>query len=57
MYNFAVKNFFFSFFPPAAGTDKSPVDIARDAYNFAVQNDFDTIIVDTAGRQVLYARL
>jgi len=37
----------------SAGTDKSPVDIARDAYNFAVQNDFDTIIVDTAGRQVI----
>ena len=34
-----------------AGTDKNPVDIARDAYNYAVQNDFDTIIVDTAGRQ------
>jgi len=37
----------------AAGTDKNPVDIARDAYNYAVQNDFDTIIVDTAGRQVI----
>ena len=37
----------------SAGTDMSPVDIARDAYNFAVQNDFDTIIVDTAGRQVI----
>jgi signal recognition particle subunit SRP54 len=37
----------------AAGTDMNPVDIARDAYNFAVQNQFDTIIVDTAGRQVI----
>ena len=41
----------------SAGTDKNPVDIARDAYNYAVQNDFDTIIVDTAGRQVIDAPL
>jgi signal recognition particle subunit SRP54 len=33
------------------GTDMDPVDIARQAYTYAKENGFDTMIVDTAGRQ------
>jgi len=29
-----------------------PVDIARQAYTYALENGYDTMIVDTAGRQV-----
>ena len=34
------------------GTTMDPVDIARQAYSYALENGFDTMIVDTAGRQV-----
>ena len=33
-----------------SSTDQNPVDIARQAYSFARQNDLDTVIIDTAGR-------
>ena len=33
-----------------SSTDQNPVDIARQAYNYAQQNDLDTVIIDTAGR-------
>ena len=33
-----------------SSTDQNPVDIARQAYGFARQNDLDTVIIDTAGR-------
>lgn len=39
------------------GTDASPVDIAREAITYASQNGFDTVIVDTAGRQVIDDKL
>ncbi len=32
------------------GTDKSPVDIAKGAYDYAVRNSYSVLILDTAGR-------
>ena len=32
------------------GSDVSPVEIARQAYNYAVRNSFSVLIIDTAGR-------
>lgn len=39
------------------GSDADPVDIARKAVEKAKQEGFDTVIVDTAGRQVIDAEL
>eukprot|EP00287_Rhodomonas_sp_CCMP768_P016858 CAMPEP_0202815056 /NCGR_PEP_ID=MMETSP1389-20130828/5998_1 /ASSEMBLY_ACC=CAM_ASM_000865 /TAXON_ID=302021 /ORGANISM="Rhodomonas sp., Strain CCMP768" /LENGTH=486 /DNA_ID=CAMNT_0049486931 /DNA_START=253 /DNA_END=1713 /DNA_ORIENTATION=- len=39
------------------GTDANPIQIAKEAIKFAQDNDFDTVIVDTAGRQVIDAPL
>jgi len=33
-----------------SSVDQNPVDIARQAYNFAQQKNLDTVIIDTAGR-------
>ncbi len=33
------------------GTDRSPLEIARKAYEHAVSNNFNVVILDTAGRQ------
>ena len=34
----------------APGTDVSPVEIAKQAYDYAVKNSFSVLIIDTAGR-------
>ena len=34
------------------GRDANPVDIVREGINYAKENKFDAVIVDTAGRQV-----
>lgn len=39
------------------GTDANPVDIAKEALEKARREGFDTVIVDTAGRQVIDADL
>jgi len=39
------------------GTDVNPIQIAKEAYKYAQDNGFDTMIVDTAGRQVIDAPL
>jgi signal recognition particle subunit SRP54 len=39
------------------GTDANPVDIAKEAVEKAKREGFDTVIVDTAGRQVIDADL
>ena len=39
------------------GTDANPVDIAKEAVEKAKREGFDTVIIDTAGRQVIDADL
>mmetsp|Transcript_18172 Transcript_18172/g.37870 ORF Transcript_18172/g.37870 Transcript_18172/m.37870 type:complete len:543 (-) Transcript_18172:31-1659(-) len=39
------------------GTENSPVSIAADAIRHATEKGYDTVIVDTAGRQVIDERL
>lgn len=39
------------------GTDVDPVDIVEDAFAYSKENGFDTVLVDTAGRQVIDADL
>ncbi|KAA8494684.1 Signal recognition particle protein [Porphyridium purpureum] len=41
----------------AMGTDVEPERIAREAISYAKKNKFDTVIVDTAGRQVIDTKL
>lgn len=39
------------------GTDKSPVDISRNAVKFAIERGHDPVIIDTAGRLQIDERL
>ena len=39
------------------GQDVSPVEIAKQGISYANENDFDVVIIDTAGRQVRHVLL